>query len=206
MANPIADIMFAANVVGYDASSAVDALAPANERDVHHLLVADGMSRAAVIVDEGSSAADARALADERDVHHLLVTDGDVIVGIACRCDLDWVFDGDSIARCMQVPLLSAKPDDKAEKAAALLLHGRIGCLPVLDGFGSLRGVITRSDLQRIGALPGERGIDCCAACGASHCLFSADGPNTPVFCCDCLDQVQEKAGREPYFTLGGGD
>jgi CBS domain-containing protein len=168
--------------------------------------VFDIMSRAAVVVDAASSASDARALADERKVHHVLVIDGEIIVGVLSRCDLDWAFDTDPVTRCMKVPVALIQPDNGLELAVELLRSQRVGCLPVVDILGRLLGVVTRGDLRRAGTLAGERGIDCCASCGASHCLFSADGPDTPAFCCGCLDHVRERGVRELYFTLGGGD
>jgi predicted transcriptional regulator len=168
--------------------------------------VSEIMSRTPLVVRKTSSAAEARVLSDHKGVHHLLVMDGPELVGILCRCDLEWALDGDSAARRIRTPVATLAGNDSTEIAARVMLERGLGCLPVLDALGTVRGVVTRSDLRHAGALPGERGVDCCAACGAGHCLSPVTCPDTPVFCCDCLDQVREKGVRELYLTLGGGD
>jgi predicted transcriptional regulator len=169
-------------------------------------LVADLMSRDAVVVRSADHAGFARGLAAEHGVHHLLVVDGHELVGITCLCDLDWAFEDDSVARRMRTSLGSARPRDSIAHAASAMIESGLACLPVLGDSGELVGVLTRSDLRRRGVLPGERGVDSCAACGAEHCSLAANCPDAPVFCLDCLDQVRGKGVRELYFTLGGGD
>jgi CBS-domain-containing membrane protein len=166
----------------------------------------DIMSEALVVVSPTSSAALARRSADERRVHHLIVLELEQLAGMICRCDLDFAFEGDSVARHMRAPCVALATNASLGDAALLMLEHGLGCLPLLDAFGRPRGLVTREALQRVGALPSERGVDCFAACGANHCSLSTDCPGTPVFCCDCLDQVREKGARELYFTLGGGD
>lgn len=167
--------------------------------------VADIMSRATAVIQARSSVGAARACAAERDVHHVLVLEGDALVGIVCRCDLDLAFDSEPIVRCMRTPTVVAA-SERIDAAARLVLERGVGCLAVVDERGAPRGTVTRSDLRMARALPGERGVDVCAACGESHCFLSASCPGSPVFCGNCLDQVRDRGARELYFTLGGGD
>ncbi|HMJ15145.1 MAG TPA: CBS domain-containing protein [Polyangiaceae bacterium] len=168
--------------------------------------VADLDFRRAVVVDPMDDAADAHFLAVERGVHHMLVAHEGALLGTVCRCELDTAFDGDSVGRRMQAPLAWACETDLVETAAALVLASGAGCLPVLNAADELVGMLTRSDLQRLGILPGERGVDCCASCGREDCSLCVTCPEKPAFCFDCLEQVRSNGVRELYFTLGGGD
>jgi predicted transcriptional regulator len=168
--------------------------------------VADLELRRAVVVDPSEDAVRARLLADQSGVHHLLVLEEGAFAGIVCRCELDFAFDGDTVARRMRAPLVCARDSDALDAAAAILLASGAGCLPVLNAKDQLVGLLTRSDLRRSGVLSGERGIDACASCGQKDCSLCVSCPEMPAFCFDCLDQVRRNGVRELYYTLGGGD
>jgi predicted transcriptional regulator len=168
--------------------------------------VADLQLRRAVVVGPAEDARRARQLADQCGVHHLLVLDEGAFAGVVCRCELDFAFDGDTVARHMRAPLVCTRESDSLETAAAILLASGSGCLPVLNARDTLVGLLTRSDLRHHGILLGERGVDACASCGQKDCSLCVSCPEMPVFCFDCLDQVRRNGVRELYFTLGGGD
>ena len=53
------------------------------------------------------------------------------------------------ISQLMSRGILTVGPGTLASEAAQLLLEHRIGCLPVVDEFGMLRGIITERDFLR---------------------------------------------------------
>ncbi len=163
------------------------------------------MTTSPVTVQARSSARAAYALADRHGVHHVLVIDGSELVGVACVCDLAGALDRDAVTRHMQAPPAPLAVDDLPERVADLMKLSGASCFPIVDPEGHLAGVVTRSDLRRTGYLASERGVDVCAACGTSHHL-KPRCCEEPVFCSDCIEQVQSSGVRQMYFTLGGGD
>jgi CBS domain-containing protein len=156
-------------------------------------------------VEAGTSARDANELANHRGVHHVLVTQGSTLVGMACICDLGSALDEETVSVHMKGPPVALNIDDSPDEVAELMTSSGASCFPVADAEGRLSGVVTRSDLRHMGYLPNERGVDVCAACGSAHHL-SPRRCEEPVFCADCLEQVQSSGVRQMYFTLGGGD
>jgi acetoin utilization protein AcuB len=53
---------------------------------------------------------------------------------------------GDLLSTVMTKPVVTARPDMDVAEAADLMLSGRLGCLPVVDG-RAIVGVVTRSDV-----------------------------------------------------------
>lgn len=49
----------------------------------------------------------------------------------------------------MTAPVLTARPDDRVDDAARVMVEKRIGALPVVDRAGKLVGIITESDILR---------------------------------------------------------
>jgi signal-transduction protein with cAMP-binding, CBS, and nucleotidyltransferase domain len=163
------------------------------------------MGKTPLIVDARSSARTANQLADRRGVHHVLVTQGSTLVGVACVCDLATALDQETVSHHMKGPPVALNIDDSPDQVARLMQSSGASCFPVADADGRLSGVVTRKDLRRTGYLPNERGVDVCAACGTGHHL-SPRCREEPVFCAECLEQVQSSGVRQMYFTLGGGD
>ena len=64
-------------------------------------------------------------------------------------------YDGDSpeartpIATLMKPRVLTATPDTEIRQIARVLIEQHIGAMPIMDGAGRLRGIVTRSDILR---------------------------------------------------------
>ncbi len=106
----------------------------------------------------------ATALIRERGIHHLPVVEAGRLVGLVTDRDLrqaspspatslemhelHYLLDKVQVREIMAVKLYTVAPDTPIEEAARLMLEHGIGCLPVLQA-GSLRGIITRTDILR---------------------------------------------------------
>jgi len=163
------------------------------------------MGRTPLTVEARTSARVAHELANRRGVHHVLVTQGSTLVGVACVCDLTSALDHETVSHHMKGPPVALNIEDSPDEVAQMMKSSGASCFPVADAEGRLSGVVTRRDLRRSGFLPNERGVDICAACGTGHHL-SPRCCEEPVFCAECLEQVQSSGVRQMYFTLGGGD
>jgi len=108
----------------------------------------------------------AREIAINARIHHLMVVDDGYLTGIACMCDLAAEAQPhETVAhRASHVPWVIDESATLAE-AANLMIDRQIGCLPVVRG-RELRGVITRTDLQRIGVDVYRLGADVSEAAG----------------------------------------
>jgi CBS-domain-containing membrane protein len=169
--------------------------------------IVDAMSSRPVVVGVAANAGEARRIAEESGVHHLLVVDANELVGVVCLCDLGDRAPATPLARFVRSPFVFVRIDATAAEAASVMLECRVGCLPVLDETGELRGIVTRRDLRRVGALPGTRGVDLCAGCGDTHSLGTSKRGGDVVFCRDCLDRGRpHHQDTEGATTLGGFD
>jgi CBS domain-containing membrane protein len=54
------------------------------------------------------------------------------------------------VRRIMQHEVLTVQPEDSLVEAGKLLWDSKIGCLPVIDGEGTLVGIITEADFIRL--------------------------------------------------------
>ncbi|MEU6541281.1 CBS domain-containing protein [Streptomyces sp. NPDC047000] len=50
----------------------------------------------------------------------------------------------------MTVPPVTVRPDETLSRAARTMAHRQVNCLPVVDGEGVLKGVVSRSDLLKV--------------------------------------------------------
>jgi CBS-domain-containing membrane protein len=137
-------------------------------------------------------------------VHHGLVVELGRVSGVICRCDLDVARLDQTIASCMKRRFVSIEDAASPLDAVNLMQRWGIGLLPVFASEGHVVGVVTRRDLRERGYLPGRRGFDRCASCGAAHSLTPQRDEATPVFCRECLEPPLTSNGFA--FTLGGGD
>jgi CBS domain-containing protein len=163
------------------------------------------MGKTPLTVEARSGARAANDLANRRGVHHVLVTQDSTLVGVACVCDLASALDHETVSHHMKGPPIAVNTNDSPDEVAQMMKSSGASCFPVADADGRLSGIVTRRDLSRSGFLPNERGVDICAACGTAHHL-SPRCCEEPVFCAECLEQVQSSGVRQMYFTLGGGD
>ena len=124
------------------------------------LLVRDWMAREVVTVETGTTAAEALALCRKHGIRHLPVLEGGWLIGVISDRDLrsatpalgdpsraealERIQVGDEMLR----DVVTARPEDPVEDAAAAMYKGKIGCLPVVDG-DDLVGIVTSSDVMR---------------------------------------------------------
>jgi CBS domain-containing protein len=172
----------------------------------HDPYVVDLIQRSPIVVADDATALVALGRAREADVHYLVVLHAEEVVGICCRCDLTSASTTALVADVMTAP--AEVIDDQATGLVAVeTMRGRsVGCLPIVDWAGHLKGVLTLSDLVRAGLLDSEE-VPMCASCGARHGLVDQEPSEVP-FCRSCLEQSRppRRAGDDLYFTLGGGD
>jgi CBS domain-containing protein len=168
--------------------------------------VSQVMTRPPVLIGASDSSDLAEEVCRLHDVHFLIVVTGGEPCGVTCRCDLRWAFPGLSVASVMQRAIATVRVEQSSRDAVDVMAQSGVGCLIVIDALGHAVGVLTRRDLISHGVLVGERGIDCCAACGDIHHVLPVDCPGAPAFCGNCLEQVRTSGPRDMYFTLGGGD
>ena len=99
-------------------------------------------------------------------LRHLPVVDRrSKLVGLVTHRDLlsafaSWLTDNEAaenamikqlpVRRIMQHEVLTVQPEDSLVEAGKLLWESKIGCLPVIDGEGSLVGIITEADFIRV--------------------------------------------------------
>lgn len=100
----------------------------------------------------------------EHDIRHLPVVDDNSVVGIISDRDLlvvaswmaNWksLADGPTyighkqVAKLMSTPVTVLSPDDRAERAAALMIEGHFSAVPLARD-GKLVGIVTESDVLR---------------------------------------------------------
>jgi signal-transduction protein with cAMP-binding, CBS, and nucleotidyltransferase domain len=168
--------------------------------------VVDIMTPSPVVVGPEMVAWSADHLAQQRGVHHLLVIDQYRLVGVVCGCDLHRAGTSVHVGDCMQRHPMTIDDQQTVDAAAERMEADGVGCLPVLDWSGALRGVVTRHDLRAVGVLSGRHAT--CASCGSTHGLDSHSRDEPVSFCFQCREQGQKPrtAIDAAYFTLGGGD
>ena len=101
------------------------------------------------------------AMADHR-IHHLPIVDGQRLVGIISITDLleygfrprdthqnldDYLDAHFSIEQIMQADVVTIPNDSTIHDAAKALTTGNLHAVPVVDGEGSLVGIVTSTDL-----------------------------------------------------------
>ena len=169
--------------------------------------VVDVMTENPVVVGPTMSVGAAEQLARARGVHYLLVIDAYSLLGVVCGCDLYDADAGMSVAQCMRTRPITIDDQQTADAAREAMRARRVGCLPVLDWCGTLRGVVTRHDLRNAGVLSREQIARCCT-CGSTHGLLQRDDVGDVRFCARCLADARRPRSSidEAYVTLGGGD
>lgn len=169
--------------------------------------VSDVMTPNPVLVGPDTAVWIAECLAQRNGVHELLVVNGYHLTGVVCRCDLSRA-DADATVRdCMRTPPITIDDRDTVVAAERLMERCSVGCLPVVDWAGCLRGIVTRHDLVTAGVLPASE-VGGCASCGSSHGLFALPCDPNAAFCTRCLEQARQPSTEiaQRYFTMGGGD
>jgi acetoin utilization protein AcuB len=135
------------------------------------------MSTGVVTIDAAASCQKAVERMYHHKVRHLPVTGTDgTLVGIVTdrdlrhhlfahraferdKGDVDVALGSALVGDIMSSPVISVRPDDPLDVAAALMLEDKIGSLPVVEG-GRPVGIITETDLLRQICRPGTSSPD----------------------------------------------
>jgi hypothetical protein len=140
-----------------------------------------------VCVAPDDSIDDAEGRARAAHVHHLPVLHGGVLVGQICGCDLRSAPSRDHVAKYMQRDVFAIGIGATLTEAAGAMSRLGIGSLFVFDG-PRLAGILTRSDLRRVGApdeaIDGTR----CVSCGSGHGVRPDAQHDGLAYCPDCSD------------------
>lgn len=168
--------------------------------------VVDIMTAGPVLIGPETNAASAEHLSSIRGVHHLLVVDGYKLVGVVCPCDLYTASAWARVSDFMHSRPFTIDDQETATEAWKIMRESGVGCLPVVDWTGALRGVVTRRDLTKAGVVS-VSSLQHCTACGSTHGLRGRTEDGV-LFCVRCLDQCRQPRSdlEEEFFTLGGGD
>jgi len=115
------------------------------------ILVREIMSRRLVTVTPDTPLSEARHLLAEHRIRRLPVMIGRRLVGIVSDRDLrsagasrDWT----PVAQIMTRRVVTVTAQTRVDEAARIILDGRFGGLPVVDG-DELTGIVTETDLLR---------------------------------------------------------
>ena len=107
----------------------------------------DIMSEAVESIPPDAPVDQAREQMRRQEVRHLAVVEGGAIVGVLSQHDLRRAEGMGAVRAVMSASAVTATPQTSLREAANLLRGNHVSCLPVLDGRGSLIGIITASDL-----------------------------------------------------------
>lgn len=111
-------------------------------------LVRDLMTRTIISTEPEETVEAARGKLRNNHIHHLLVVEGGKVVGVLSHRDL-MATPKLKVADVMHREVVSVDAASSLKRAAALMLGGTSGCLPVIED-GQLAGIITTTDLMRV--------------------------------------------------------
>jgi CBS domain-containing protein len=120
-------------------------------------------------------------------VHHLPVLRGGILVGEICGCDLRSARSSDTVAQHMRRDVYVIPSQATLGEAAGAMSRLGCGSLPVIEG-ERLAGIITRSDLRRVGAPDDAIDGGRCVACGSGHGVRPDPTHDGLAYCPDCTD------------------
>jgi len=115
------------------------------------ILLREIMSRQLVTVTPDTPLSEARHLLAEHRIRRLPVIAGRRLVGIVSDRDIRSAsasHDRTPVAQIMTRNVVTATSQMRVDEAARIMLDGRFGGLPVVDG-GELTGIVTETDLLR---------------------------------------------------------
>ena len=115
------------------------------------ILLREIMSRQLVTVTPDTPLSEARHLLAEHRIRRLPVIAGRRLVGIVSDRDVRSAsasHDRTPVAQIMTHNVITATSHMRVDEAARIMLDGRFGGLPVVDG-GELTGIVTETDLLR---------------------------------------------------------
>jgi CBS domain-containing protein len=130
--------------------------------------VREAMTPRVVAVELGAKAKEALAVARQHSISHLPVVQAGSAVGVVCTCDLEDSSGDSDVSSLMHTPPLEIAPNHTLAEAAELMADRGVGSLLVQDS-GTLVGIITRTDLERLGLAEAAFGERRCYKCGSYH-------------------------------------
>ena len=109
------------------------------------------MQRDAVTALQTATVSTVRTVMDEHGFGLLLVAEEDGrLAGFVTRASLKGIADGETpVAKVVHEARFAVRPEDTLEKAALILLENRLVLLPVVNGEGTLVGVLTQTEVLR---------------------------------------------------------
>jgi acetoin utilization protein AcuB len=124
------------------------------------MLVREWMTRDLITVTETTPLLEARRLFLENEIRHLPVVRDGQLVGIVSDRDLNRLLferghepssvEEATVYSVMTTELVTVHPEGPVSAAALLMHNRRVGALPVVEGDGTLVGILTVSDLLEI--------------------------------------------------------
>lgn len=126
--------------------------------------IADIMTRQLQAVSRGERLVHARRLILDHDIARLPVVEGGHVQGIIAEHEIAAAFadlkEADNsvqkatvrdliVGDSMRAEVITASPETSARDAAKLMMDEHVGALPVVDGSGTIQGIVTRTDLIR---------------------------------------------------------
>lgn len=165
------------------------------------MIVEEVMCRRPMLVSSDQPCDKALTMAEHDGVHFLLVVNGEDLSGVVRACDLRKSIPSQAVGYLATPSLTTIVKTEPLVAAKRLLSLAQVACLTVIDEHSRLQGTLTREDLTRAGIQFSERGVNCCAACGAVHHLI-VEGAGRPALCCDCHD-VSALLSSEASVALG---
>jgi len=151
------------------------------------------MSHIVVGVEPGMNVRDALGLAMEHGISHLPVVAEGQPLGIVCACELESAAKTSEVSAVMHAPPQSVGPEQKFEEAIRVMAERQIGSVLVLSG-DEIVGILTRSDVERVGLAREAFGDRHCAECG-TYQHVRAVPPAGTLLCWNCRSS---KAASEP--------
>lgn len=134
-----------------------------------HMKVCDLMSSDLVTLTEEETLAHAKRCMASGRIRHLPVVRDGKLVGLVTHRDLlaasfsifaevdgaeqRRIFSRISVRELMHRSVRTVGPEVPVAEAARILLENKYGCLPVIDGEGTLLGLITEADFLRLTVL-----------------------------------------------------
>lgn len=120
------------------------------------MIIKDIMTSPVMTIDQNKPAVQANELMWRHQMHHLVVTHNDQIVGILSDTDLGGehateIPDNLLVKNAMSSPITTITTTATVDKAVNLMTGNGFRSLPVLDEEGNLVGIVTKTDLERLG-------------------------------------------------------
>jgi len=106
----------------------------------------DVMTHRFVTIAPETTCDEARRLMEQHRIRHLPVVADGRLIGILSDRDVRSAASGATTGRVMTPDPVTVTPEMRVEHAARVMLEGRFGSLPIVEG-GALVGIVTYSDL-----------------------------------------------------------